>query len=162
MGRLPRQLLGFLEEEIREISLLEEKLRLEIEAPDRAEVVARALLVEGPNAAFYQRYERMYELGFHRVYKEILKAIALAEKAEKDGEFAEESESESGDESEAPNEANGWSEEPISSREARTSESGSGENLRAVSVEPEPDSMVSGAADCPARVAEVPGGVSAG
>ena len=68
-----------MEEEIASIVPLEAELAA-IEERDRAQVVARALLPEGPKASLYLRYERMYELAFHRVYKEILRAIAVAEK----------------------------------------------------------------------------------
>jgi hypothetical protein len=160
-AELRGELLRELEEEIAAIVPLEAELAA-IEERDRAEVVARSLLADGPKAALYQRYERMYELGFQRVYKEILKAIQLAEKAEKDGDRDEESESESAGGSGAPNEANEGREERLSSSESKTSESGSGRNMTVVGDESVPESMVSGDADGSGRVGEDPGAVSAG
>ena len=147
------QLLALLEEDIAELRPQEARLHA-IEEQDRAEVVTRSLLPDGPQGALSLRYERMYALSFQRVYQEILRAIAVAEKAEKAGELDEEDRAERSGESDAPNEANGRAKGPLSSRAARASERDCGRNLTVVPGGSESELMAGGEADGPARESE--------
>jgi hypothetical protein len=60
-------------EERERLRAREERLRVKIDEPDRAEAAERALLLEGPEAALLLRYERAHESAFHRAYGALLK-----------------------------------------------------------------------------------------
>jgi hypothetical protein len=51
----------------------EERMSREYDEPDRAGAAGRAVLLDGPSGSNLLRYERMYELSFHRAYGAFVK-----------------------------------------------------------------------------------------
>ena len=102
----PEAARDWLSDKIREdradLEALEDRLRLEIEEPDRADASERAALLLGPEAALMLRYERMHELAFHRAYNALLKGRKDAARA---GHEEEEPEAPNEAKSPAPNES---------------------------------------------------------
>jgi hypothetical protein len=68
-----KELRAIVESQLQGLRGREERLRLGIEEPGRAEAGDRALLLTGPEGSLWLRYERMHDAAFHRAYKSLLK-----------------------------------------------------------------------------------------
>ena len=64
---------AILDENLDALKEREERLRTNIEEPNRAGAADSAVLLMGPEGALFIRYEKMHDAAFHRAYKALLK-----------------------------------------------------------------------------------------